>query len=186
MSPTEEQILYSSPEAAQIKTVTGWVSRNGQFWGDNEHMARWDGSTHRMCGTCETVIVPRGDVYCASCKAAKHIAEYEALEKKEWTDEPLYLEAADRFFFSIEAVIEYAAGHRTTIDDLRLVICEPVYPGIFDPYEFFQDEMSEDGDGDLSCEILTASEALNAAIKNSPPLSWKPGEFAATFSTLTK
>ena len=42
-------IMYDSPEAASIKTITGWVSSAGRFWGDNEHMARYDGSTHMKC-----------------------------------------------------------------------------------------------------------------------------------------
>ena len=39
-------IMEDSPEAASIKTVTGWVSRTGRFCGDDERMARFDGSTH--------------------------------------------------------------------------------------------------------------------------------------------
>ena len=43
----EKQIIMEdSPEAASIQTVTGWVSRTGRFWGNDERMARFDGSTH--------------------------------------------------------------------------------------------------------------------------------------------
>ena len=31
-------IMEDSPEAASIKTVTGWVSRTGRFWGNDERL----------------------------------------------------------------------------------------------------------------------------------------------------
>ena len=39
----EKIVTYDSAEAASIQTVTGWVSRSGRFWGNDEHMARYDG-----------------------------------------------------------------------------------------------------------------------------------------------
>jgi len=45
----EKIVPYDSAEAASIQTVTGWVSRSGRFWGNDEHMARYDGCTHRKC-----------------------------------------------------------------------------------------------------------------------------------------
>ena len=47
MNDIKKIILPESPEAASIQTVTGWVSSNGRYWGNDEHMARYDGSTHR-------------------------------------------------------------------------------------------------------------------------------------------
>ena len=35
----EKIVPYDSSEAASIQTVTGWVSRSGRFWGNDEHMA---------------------------------------------------------------------------------------------------------------------------------------------------
>lgn len=45
----KKRILYDSPEAASVQTVTGWVSSRGMFCGNDEHMARHHGSTHRVC-----------------------------------------------------------------------------------------------------------------------------------------
>lgn len=38
----EKIIPYDSAEAASIQNVTGWVSRSGRFWGNDEQMARYD------------------------------------------------------------------------------------------------------------------------------------------------
>jgi hypothetical protein len=35
------KVMYASDEVAQKVTVTGWRSRNGYFYGANEHLARW-------------------------------------------------------------------------------------------------------------------------------------------------
>jgi len=46
---TEKVVMMDSDEAASIQTVTGWVDRQGRFWGSDEHQARWSGATHRKC-----------------------------------------------------------------------------------------------------------------------------------------
>jgi hypothetical protein len=47
--PEEKVVMYESSEAASIQTVTGWVGADGRFWGNDEHMARYCGATHRHC-----------------------------------------------------------------------------------------------------------------------------------------
>ncbi|MDE9687494.1 hypothetical protein R4T22_18735 [Citrobacter portucalensis] len=37
---TEKIVMMDSDEAASIQTVTGWVDRQGRFWGGDEHQAR--------------------------------------------------------------------------------------------------------------------------------------------------
>jgi hypothetical protein len=34
----EKIVMMDSDEAASIKTVTGWVARDGLFWGNDEHI----------------------------------------------------------------------------------------------------------------------------------------------------
>ena len=38
-------VLLEDAEAATLKTVTGWVSRDGLFFGSDERTARWSGAT---------------------------------------------------------------------------------------------------------------------------------------------
>jgi len=39
-------IMRDSEDAAQLKTVTGWVSSKCRFFGDSEYAARYDGCTN--------------------------------------------------------------------------------------------------------------------------------------------
>ena len=41
-------IMEESPEAAEYRTdISGWVSCNGNYYGKDERMARYDGATHK-------------------------------------------------------------------------------------------------------------------------------------------
>lgn len=42
-------IMYDSPEAASLKTVTGWVYEDGRLFGQDENLARFCDATHRSC-----------------------------------------------------------------------------------------------------------------------------------------
>src|SRR5690554_954202 len=115
--------MYDSNEAAQIKTVTGWVSRTGQFWGDNEDAARYSGCTHKPCRDCG-VPVEKGWLICASCRSKSHREKWENMPFKDWGGEPLYCMASGEYYWS-EDDIEYALDDGREVCDLMLVICEP-------------------------------------------------------------
>jgi hypothetical protein len=167
-------IMRESDEAASIKTVTGWVSSNGHFWGDNESMARYNGSTHQLCECGE--VVERCRIKCPSCEKKDRDAEFDALETKVWDGEPLVTDDDDHYFFTIEALLDYCYDINTQPQDLRLRICQPQY-GREIGGDYFCDELAEDGEVPES--IQEAMNALNVAIKDAGPLSWYPSKFAA-------
>lgn len=49
-------IMRESAEAASFQTVTGWVSSNGHFYGNDERTARYDGCTHQLCESCGVAV----------------------------------------------------------------------------------------------------------------------------------
>lgn len=166
-------IMFDSDEAAHKVTVTGWVSSDGRFYGDDERIARYAGCTHRKCDTCENV-VDKGRIYCDSCTHKRTLARYEALPTKEWDGEtPLCCFDDDRYFFDWDSVEEYCEDNECSVDDLLLVICDPVKPRHFDG-SLFEDYLAED------CEapdaVLAALDVLNKAIDESLPFSWYPGK----------
>jgi hypothetical protein len=182
-------VMYDSPEAAQVKTVTGWVSREGHFWGDNEHMARYDGSTHKKCETCGAVVSQRS--FCTPCSTAREIEKFAAMERKPWDgDSPIYSQLLDRYFFNGEVfdVFEEGDGFEDeegnvvtpyTEEDLRLIHCEPTYLHLLDADDWSDDLPSEDHGGDgLPDEVEVALEAFNAVLKKQGPVSWEPGKYA--------
>jgi len=177
-TPVAKQVIhYASPEAASIQTVTGWVSSNGQFWGNDEHMARWAGCTHLACKGCGTPIEKNGWTICGECRQKKDDADFDALERRPWDGkDTLYSETYDAYFFSAEDVLERMDDEGCSVDDLRLRICTPNYAS-----EIEGDQWSDDlpEDGELPAELEAAMDALNAVIKKLPPLSWSPGKVAA-------
>ncbi|VVP59505.1 hypothetical protein PS843_05964 [Pseudomonas fluorescens] len=62
--------------------------------------------------------------------------------------------------------------------DLQLCICEPNMPREIDPSDVFCDDLPEDGEI-RDDQLLAAFELLNEMIRQSEPLSWSEGEFAA-------
>src|SRR5687768_13922806 len=115
------KVMYASDEAAQQVTVTGWRSRNGHFYGDNEHLARWDGCTHQICG-CGSEM-DRGYTMCRKCADKKRLEKYEAMPFEEWDGEtPLTLHDDDEYFWGEDEVRDYCELNGIKPEDLRLVI----------------------------------------------------------------
>ena len=179
---TEKQtVMEDSPEAASIQTVTGWVSRTGRFWGNDERMARFDGSTHKRC-ECGAVIEQRS--YCRTCSDRKEIERWNAMPEVEWDGSAyLYSQVADQYFRDEQEIADYCADSEEpcTPDDLRLVICTPNYPSEVDLCEQNSDVIPEDGDEScFSTDVQVALEALNKAIRESrtpeQAISWSPGK----------
>lgn len=172
---TKTVVMRDSPEAAQLKTVTGWVSRSGQFFGNDERTARWAGCTHETCEGCGSLI-ERG--CCNACREKRDLERWEKAEREPWDgNTPLYSDALDEYLFYKDPE-ELAEDEDLAVDDLRLYICSPQYGRSIDT-DYFQDELPEDGE--VPDVILEAMEKLNAAIKAAGPLSWIPGEYVPTF-----
>ena len=71
------KIRYDSPDAAQQVTVTGWQSRDGRFYGNDEHLARWAGCTHLICA-CGAEM-EKGYNICKTCRRKADAEQYEAM-----------------------------------------------------------------------------------------------------------
>ena len=85
----------------------------------------------------------------------------------------------DRAFQDWSEIQDAADENETEIEDLRLIICEPVFAHEIDPEEYYQDLLPTDEEGSLPAEIEEAFGRLNEAIRACrTPLSWKPGKFA--------
>lgn len=178
---TKEMVMQDSPEAASMRTVTGWVSRNGRFWGADERAARYDGCTHVACRHCGKP-VEKGWTACEACRDMAKDAKYKAMPRKAWDGASmLFSHSRDEYFNDIDGA-EAALDDGETLDDLRLVICEPNRGRRLDE-DYFWDELSEDGE--LPDCLLLAIETFNAAIATAPPLSWSPGKFALDTTALT-
>jgi hypothetical protein len=174
-------ILPNDPTAATLQTVTGWVSRDGRFYGDDERLARWAGSTHVKCDECDAVMEKLW-IKCRKCREKKAHEAYLKFPEKEWDGvSPLALHDTDTYFWDWGDVVSYAEDTNQNPSNLCLVFCTPIKPALLDANEMFCDQLAEDGEVEDDA-ILAAIEALNQAIKNAKPFSWYPGKVKADVS----
>jgi hypothetical protein len=171
-------VMFNSNEAAQHRTnLSGWVSRNGRYYGSDERAARYDGCTHVTCEDCGQP-VERGRLICSDCEEKRDIKKYNSLPKEVWNEEGgIYSDAIDEYFWSWDEVEDYCGDEGIEEGDLRLIICVPQYLPLLDSSDFGCDELPEDGE--LPNRVINAIEDLNRVIKESGPVSWLPGNKAA-------
>lgn len=172
-------VMYDSSEAAQFRTgLSGWVSRQGFFWGDSEHAARYQGCTHQACKECGFPS-KKGWLLCDSCREKKDIERYEKLEKAEWDETGMvYSEMADKYFSDWDEINDYCDEHGCALVGLRLVICDPVYLRQIETDCWSGDMPDGWEDDDLPSDVLSALNELNFAIESAGHVSWMPGKRA--------
>lgn len=179
MKEENKIIMYDSEEAAKKVTITGWLSSKGRFYPDqlqnNEHLARYDGCTHGKC-ECGNIREIHYTI-CKNCVYKKEVENYLALPKQDWDGEtPLYSESLDKYYFDFDSIEDDMTEENISIDDMRLVICKPIYASQIDE-NYWYDDLAEDEE--LPDELQKAVDQLNKVIKSLPPLSWYPGKVAA-------
>lgn len=180
-------IMLDSPEAAQYKTdLKGWVSANGVYFGDDhtaEMAARLDGCTHIKCDSCGEIAKKLYNKRCMRCRELEYIAEYKAMPKIEWDGKTmLYSDLLDQYYSSLAEAAEDLEDSQT-LDDLRLIICEPNYVrplGI----DYIYDDLADEDD-DIPDEVAAAIKAFNEAVAGIV-LSWSPGNVALELSDVKK
>ena len=174
MKDQQPIILPDSPEAATYRTdITGWVSRDGLYFGKDEELARYSGCTHKKC-ECGNIF-EKSWIQCEKCRLAdKEKRQAEALAKmprQEWDGEtPLYEEASDRYLFDAGEVEDLCDDEGKTFDEMQFQICAPNHPRMIDTDDF-SDDFPEDGEA--PDDLVAAIEAFNNATKD-VVLSWSP------------
>lgn len=177
----EMVVMMDSPEAATEQTVTGWVSRDGFFFGKDERTARYAGATHRACEECGKAI-EKNWIVCPLCREKKMSEKFTKLDRRKWDGvTPLAIWDTDTYFFSLEDVEQYCEENEVEMLNLCLVFCDPIKPREVDAGDLFHDELPEDGEVQDS-DIIAAVDALNKAIRKAQPFSWYPGKVAADLS----
>jgi hypothetical protein len=187
----EEIIKYDSDEAAQFVTgISGWVNRHGQFYGDNEHLARWSGATHKECEEedCSTLIEVRGYVVCDSCRSKREEKRYLSLKERKWDEcTPVYCQKHDEYFFDDLMVRDFLYENDLKPEDLRLILCQEI-PWRHLDEEYFTDDMYEDCEAPT--ELINAIKNLNSVVaelnKRSTGIGYEPSKFRTQFNPSTK
>ena len=175
-----EIILYDSPEAAHPATVDGWVSRKGFFHKD-EHLARWDGCTHRVC-ECGN-LTNKSYAKCEDCRAKEEKAIYDKRPFQAYNGEVVFSEYCQEYFYDEDDIENYCEDSEINPDELMLRVCEPNFlPEV--EIDYWEDIVPEDRylEDILSSEIMTALENLNKTIRESKQvISWEPGKYRTSY-----
>lgn len=175
----KKPILYDSPEAASLQTVTGWVDSNGRFWGKYEHMARLSGCTHKKC-ECGNII-SKDRIKCSTCYDKEDYDDYMKLPFKEWDGiEYVYSRRLDKYFFhGVEELEEYLIDEEIEeVSDLKLVFLKA---------EFYNKVKSDYWDGvipedsDIPEELQKALDELNKVVELLPVASYYPGNIRTEY-----
>jgi len=177
---TEEKIILAdSDEAAKFVTgLSGWVDKNGVFWGQLEEMARYASATHKRCEECKEAIIRRSYRFCVDCSEKNDIERYSKLERKVWDGESyLHSDRDDVYFADYDQLNDYIDEHQIeNIDSLRLIICEPEHFRELDE-DYWAYDLPEDTE--LPESVLLALEKFNQVLKDAGVVGWTPGKYAA-------
>lgn len=176
-------VLPDSPEAATFMTnIEGWVSRTGHYFGNQEDMARYDGSTHKRCATegCKELLEKTWAYsVCYSCRSHNTWVRYSELEQVDDFEYPLTLLDDDRWFMDEDELLDYCHDHGVQPNELQLVIAKPQRFYEIEPEDYYEDILPSDDPFDsytLPKEIKEAFDELNAKIKAyTSPASFSAG-----------
>lgn len=171
-------IRPDSPEAASLQTITGWVSRDGVFYGSDERIARYAGSTVSLCEGCGEEC-DKHRIRCDTCQGALDLENFTKRERAPWDGEQmLYSDTRERYFSEPSDVLDFAESEGVTVDSLRIVLCDPEHLHQIEVDEWC-DVLPEDYDSySLPPDVRAALEMLNEAIEKAGPVSWTPGDKA--------
>lgn len=176
-------ILYDSPEAAQLKTLTLWVDKDNRPWA-TEDMARYSSHTHKKCDCGE--LMSRGWTKCDMCRNTSALERYYKLPVEPWTNQSgVYSDVLDKYFFSPDEIDEYMADNEIDVNtELQLVFVDPNHYNQIDD-DYWCDIMPEDGDGELPKALADKLFELNELIKTLPPCSYSPGKIRTEYKPTT-
>lgn len=172
-------IMFNSDEAAEHRTdIKGWVSRNGLFFGDGkngESAAKYDGCTHRPCLGCGAP-AKKMWTHCYKCREEADIKAWREMPAKKWEEDiPVYSRTLDKYFYDESQVMDHIEENGGTVEDLRLVLCQPVKLREVED-DYWEEALTlEDGYADLPAAVSDALDKLNRAIREARPVSWEPG-----------
>jgi hypothetical protein len=174
----EKIILYDSPEAATYKTgIEGWVS-GGRFFGKDEHLARYNGCTHKKCEDCDSY-AKKGWIRCEDCRSKRATDRYNALPHQDWDGKtPICTFDGDKYFFDEGELIDWLEEHELNGSDVQLVAAAPIY---YQPLsaESFADNTHEDWEPEK--ELAEAIIKLNEVVSKLPPHSYTVGKVRTSY-----
>ncbi len=164
-----EMRILGENDGAEYKTVTGWVSRDGFFFGDGERAeydARYRGATHIRCDCGE--IIRQSLLRCDRCQAVYNRERWGSLPAEPWDgNTPVCEYMGDAYYFSLDAFIDHCECYDLDPNSVMLVHCDWIEAKQLEPDDLLCDILPED----MECpdEIYEAAKVFNEALKKHWP-----------------
>jgi hypothetical protein len=99
-------------------------------------------------------------------------------QRREWDgDTPLYSDVLGEYFNDHDDIEFHLSEEGGTVEDLELLICEPVYLRKLDSNYWLDDSVTPE-DYELPAELERAIDALNAVVDRIGPIGYAPTKFA--------
>lgn len=172
---TNEIILYEDQSAARfVENISGWVDKNGRFFGKDEHMARHSSCTHRRCECGE--LTEKTFTKCSKCREIAKIQRHNNRKFQEWDGkEMVYSDKFQRFFYDADEIETFCEEEEIEPSELRLLLCVPQHFRQVDE-DYWSEVLPEDSDGELPNKLKEALIAFNEVVASLPPASYYPSE----------
>lgn len=186
MSKENKEKLHYDDVVLERKTVTGIVL-DGRFYGDEEHIARWQKCTHISCEKCGKHTEKHYRI-CLDCREESAVEKWKNAEKRPVSkeDQCYYSDSLGEYFSGIEDIEEHE--HGVNPEELRLYHCERSSAPEIDLTGVYEDLIPDglDIDDMITEEIADAAERLNRLMSEHPVNSFFPTKIAVTFEPNNK
>lgn len=187
-------LITDDNSATYVTNLKGWVSSNGIFFGEDEELARYNGSTHRHCSNKNCgEIVEKYKSYCNECAHDNYIKKFNNLPIVDYKNETCKVIFSDLLeeYFSDESYLYDRISEYCIENNINKDIFDETIFRLQPCYEIKLTEIQEDDilavdsfsnyDIELSKDILIYLELLNKEINN-----FKTGIYEAKNKRLSK
>lgn len=164
-------IMMDSPEAATKETREVWISSQKRIFLD-ERSARFDGCTHTECGECGSPCEKHW-LRCEKCRAGNRREAFLKMPEIEWDGKtPLCIFDTDTYFFDSDQLEYYCKEHDCKLQELELVVCEPVFLRPLSE-EYFLDDIGNE-DVELPANVRALIDRFNEDLEViNKPIVWE-------------
>ncbi|CAH7413015.1 conserved hypothetical protein [Vibrio chagasii] len=178
-----KSLVHYNDAPVEYKSATGWFDKNGRFWGEDEHMARWCSCDVIECSTdgCSNETAVKGSTKCISCSESSAIEKWTSSVKRCQPSDNLYSDKLDLYFNGIESVVEHIVENdlkSETLSSLRLYVCEENFPTEIDMDCHLEEFLPEDFTAEdvLDARALELLAMLNSHLSEHASISHTPSD----------
>lgn len=178
-----EEVHYDDAEIEFRTDISGWVTPDGRYFGDNQHLARWNSCTTVTCASedCDNHTHKQW-THCLPCRNKTKKDKWEKADKAPLSVSSvcLWSDAVGEYFSGWERVEEYCEEFDSAPEELLLYHCKRNKAPVFELEDFLCDIIPEDHTVEdvTSSEVIEAASRLNKLLQACNLNSYSPSKIA--------